>query len=719
MYLCELKSGVMIHYIYRCVMVALVAMLTGLGAVADVTSPRELRRHRLDSLQHKLERLNRNRDILAVQLDIFDLQESSRDKFDRAQDAYRTAVMLGDTITQLEMIMHQANAMWKDPQMLDSMMRKLAPYPSTPRVDEIRLFVDLLRTAIIVREDTSAIAGEEMKRLMSDFVKNPPSTASEKVKMLFSICTHLEPHTHGPMLIGYANSLFDIIETADFPVGAVRNLIYARAAPVFTNNNHPDIAVALDKKLLNVIDSLQRDYQARGREFRVFDTNRYICFKRLLGNYRVLKDEEVDQYYLAINDMARQNTSIKADVEKTHLPDAFYLLAKGNDREAIPLLLKAAEVEKNRIYSNYIYTALYEAATRTGNRDVQLGAALEMNRILQQQINDATRDRYNELQISYDIAQFQQQNSELEGEKLRAERRLYMWIVGIGTIVIVLLLAFAFVLWRQRNSQLRMSAKVQEVADRLRKEKSELFDTQQKLIEAHEVAHKADSLKTEFINNLSHEMSAPLNAISEYSRLIVDCIPDDNQNYLDRFANTIETNVKIVRALLGDVQDIATLESDTMMVRREPANIYNICETAIDNVFDNNSAANPNVEFRFNADDRPDQLVITDSQRVVQVLVNLLSNARKFTEKGFIDLEFCVDKDAGKATFTVTDSGIGIPADKADAVFGRFYKIDKNADGAGLGLYICRLIAGRLDGTIAVDTDYRGGGTRMIFTIPV
>ena len=102
---------------------------------------------------------------------------------------------------------------------------------------------------------------------------------------------------------------------------------------------------------------------------------------------------------------------------------------------------------------------------------------------------------------------------------------------------------------------------------------------------------------------------------------------------------------------------------------------------------------------------------------MAQVLINLLDNARKFTERGTITLDYQHDTSNNTVSFTVTDTGIGIPRAQEEDMFTRFRKLNSNAKGYGLGLYISRLIASLLGGTLKVDSAYRTGA-RFILTIP-
>ena len=105
-------------------------------------------------------------------------------------------------------------------------------------------------------------------------------------------------------------------------------------------------------------------------------------------------------------------------------------------------------------------------------------------------------------------------------------------------------------------------------------------------------------------------------------------------------------------------------------------------------------------------------------QRLQQILINLLSNANKFTTEGQITLEFRIDEKKQFVEFSVTDTGCGIPLEKQEKVFERFEKLNEYAQGTGLGLAICRITVEKLGGKIGVDKEYKAG-TRFVFTHPV
>ncbi len=109
----------------------------------------------------------------------------------------------------------------------------------------------------------------------------------------------------------------------------------------------------------------------------------------------------------------------------------------------------------------------------------------------------------------------------------------------------------------------------------------------------------------------------------------------------------------------------------------------------------------------------------TDPRRVQQILINLITNACKHTSQGEICVSSSLSANPGEVTFAVTDTGPGVPAEQADAIFDRFTKLNEFVQGTGLGLSICRDIASRMGARVFLDTTYDKGGARFVFVVPV
>ena len=234
----------------------------------------------------------------------------------------------------------------------------------------------------------------------------------------------------------------------------------------------------------------------------------------------------------------------------------------------------------------------------------------------------------------------------------------------------------------------------------------------EELLVAKEKAEESNRLKTAFLANMSHEIRTPLNAIVGFSSVLVsdDSSPAEKAQYCD----IIQKNSDLLLHLINDILDISRMESGKIKFVWEECDVVELCQTAL-----STAEYGRKTSALFLFETPVASLVIkTDAQRLKQVLINLLSNAAKFTPSGSIKLAIAIDKQHQQLEWSVSDTGCGIPSDKSDRVFERFEKLNEYSQGTGLGLAISRLIVENLGGKIWVDKDYTEGA-RFVFTHPL
>ena len=471
-------------------------------------------------------------------------------------------------------------------------------------------------------------------------------------------------------------------------------------------------------KLLHEIDSLQLSYEEEGRVYYNAPIHRYKSYRRMLGCFPVLSDSEVEDLYGKILSLADMNTTIAGDLERNERAHIYYAMATGDYQRAKKMLLKQIDSPAHTALRLSMLRMLKDAANKTGDGQILLEASQELNNELERQLDTKCQERTRELELVYDLSDLLHRNSQLEESSHLTTLRARTIVTVIGAVAFIGLALLAAMLYRQNRRNRRLAHHLRRANEKLQKERDDLKGIQEELTTLRDEARAADRRKTEFVNNMSHEVKVPLAAIAEYAQLITDCIPENQRAYLDRFASIINLNVKLVTRLVNDVLDTESIENDQLSLEIRPTAVNDICHLAIDNVFECGRPDKSDINFVFKPGADNSLLVETDGQRVSQVLVNLLTNAVKFSEKGTVTLSYTVDTAANKLEFTVTDQGIGIPDGQEEAIFDRFRRLDHTTPGFGLGLYISRLIASVLGGSLKVDTAYRGGA-RFVFTIPV
>ena len=283
-------------------------------------------------------------------------------------------------------------------------------------------------------------------------------------------------------------------------------------------------------------------------------------------------------------------------------------------------------------------------------------------------------------------------------KRLQSTRTILFFVLGILCIVVIFL-------WQQR----KLNAKLHRAKNKLNEQNRTLIKAEEELRKAKEVAEQSNWLKTMFIQNMSHEIRTPLNSIVGFSGVLVDML--DEKEDIGQYVALIESNSKLLLKLVGDILDISILDSE-VEIKHNAVDVNACCQASIDAA---GASFDPGVKLIF--EPACDELIINSNYNyIVQVLDNLLGNASKFTHEGSVTLAYEVKKEENQLSFTVTDTGIGIPVEEQERVFERFVKLDNFSQGAGLGLSICRIVAERLGGYLRIDKGYTQG-TRVIFCV--
>ena len=232
-------------------------------------------------------------------------------------------------------------------------------------------------------------------------------------------------------------------------------------------------------------------------------------------------------------------------------------------------------------------------------------------------------------------------------------------------------------------------------------------------------AEESERTKMRFLQNMSHEIRTPLNAIVGFSQMLAHQQENDDLTQAQRqeFVDLIDENTETLTTLIDDILLLSAIENGSAMkIRLSQCNVNAVCRRALSSV---KHRCPEGVRLYYTTEVANDFAIVCDSQRLQQVLVNFLTNAEKHTTSGEILLHASLSENPGKVTFSVTDTGEGVPAENAESIFNRFEKLDTFVQGAGLGLNICRMIAVRLNAIVKLDTSHPGPGARFVFIVPL
>ena len=328
--------------------------------------------------------------------------------------------------------------------------------------------------------------------------------------------------------------------------------------------------------------------------------------------------------------------------------------------------------------------------------------------------------KYIEVDDSLKIANEQLASSEyatlLNVEKLNAEKKELMLRTKekelsnkttlIFSLIILLAILFLF-LYRESRLNRRLKASESE----LRNKNEELTYSREELRKARDQAEATSQMKTTFIQSMSHEIRTPLNSIIGFSQVLSDHYGNEETK---EFVNIIKANTDDLLRLVTDVLALSELDQYNKLPTNIQTDINMICQLSIEVA---KMQKQDTVEFLFKPE-REKLIILSNPERISQLLANLAHNAIKFTTHGSIELTYSVLEAEKKLEISVTDTGIGIPKEKQEKVFERFYKMNSFSQGTGLGLSISRTIAEKLGGSLHIDSSYTDG-CRMVLTLPL
>lgn len=273
-------------------------------------------------------------------------------------------------------------------------------------------------------------------------------------------------------------------------------------------------------------------------------------------------------------------------------------------------------------------------------------------------------------------------------------------IIFVTVLIIVLISALCITIHLLRRSR-RLSAK--------------LVKQGKELLVAKYNAEEANHAKSRFIANISHEIRTPLNAVLGFSQLFANDQIELTAEERKQYAELIMTNGNMLLKLVDDVLEVSKIEAGKLKFNIGEHDVVALLNTAAKIAETNRKSAD--VEIRV-ATSISHLTIETDRERLLQVLANLTTNAKKCTEHGSITIALEKLPKDDMISISVSDTGCGIPKEKAEEVFERFRKLDSFRQGTGLGLSICKAFVEELGGKIWVDTTYTEGA-RFVFTHPI
>ena len=683
------------------------------ASAAGVSSPEAI----TATLEQQLSGIRNPADSILIMQNIFDLSLKYRPAVSDsiAEAIYRTARNADNSEVALDMLRQRANFNVRSDSMLQVLRQRAVRLAKSPDRDETVAFIDMQRNSYFALNLDDEQRRTRFHEELEQYTLRPPHDPYERIVLLHSVCVNMAREMRGEFLTDYMGRLSAMIDSLPSKSHALRNTYYVQAAIHFSRAGYPEKSLEADRKLLCTIDTMEMQYAAAGRPYRYYDAHRYIIYTRMLGNWSLLTPEQIEDYYRKAIHFRNNDRRAHDSYARSPRPDIYYAMAQKDYPTALCLLKECIDYPENSTYRRTFLKYLFEAGRAMGDNQTAMRAADEYFTLIEKELDSRINERYKELQVIYDVYEMQREYDRLDAERESNERAWHVRIIYISAAFILIMALLMLLLVRNYRRTRRLAASLAQSNATLMQERDHLRHSQLELTKARDHAMEQSNIKSDFIRNLNREVTIPLQAISEYTHLIVDCTDVTGKPYIQHYASLVTQNCALLQSIAADVIHMAEIDSDTLEIHPQQCDLFRVAQTAVDTAA---SQLGRHITITFD-ENSPHIDTFTDPHRLQQVLLNLLSNAAKFTAEGSVTVALdYADADRAKCRITVTDTGIGVPPEQAEHIFGRFVKLDKESQGVGLGLTISRQLTRLLGGDLVLDTHYRHGA-RFIVTLPL
>lgn len=628
----------------------------------------------IEKLRQELAKTDTHKDSIRILYDIFDLS-NRKDYMSICRELDQVAAHGGDIMVRLDMARQMANVNSKD-SIFAQIESNLKSIPDSKEKKETELFVRLRRLSASARNISEK---ERQERIASTIVHEDKKLDKYgKIERLFTICEYLSVFAKGELLVGYLDDLGLMIQESGIDNYSLKNIYHTECANIYSVTGNHEKAINSDRLLLREINNLEKSYKAQGRKYRNLDVNRFIIYRRMLSNYEALSLDEANELYMKILDLAEKNEDIKSTMEYNRRASAYHAMKNKRYAEAIPYIRRQLSIEDSHILRKRMLEMLVEAASAIGDKTNEDIARKELNAINREISTVAAKQKYNELQIRYDVSALREENAELELEKkndqIAATRRIMVFVIVGWVAFVAILIAFLAFWTRYRRNITDIASFVDTlVAERDAIKKRRYYDYARK-------TDGNDSL------DLYHNKAPKVGNIS------------DTVDYI-----------------INDVMFISSVALEDSRKYRQGVSVKEFIKDSISGV-ESGLSKNININVIY---PETDFEIKVDKECLQMLTDHILKLAVRMTpEGGSIGMECKEDTVSGMAKFVFKHSGDPIPEGKEEKMFENFFNYKELSEKGEAALTMVRMINFLTNCSLKSSAGHGSGG-KLVLMVPM
>ncbi len=470
----------------------------------------------------------------------------------------------------------------------------------------------------------------------------------EKVSRLFSLVATLGDQTQGEMLTKYLDDLDKALNSLPtLPNNYLRSRFNNIAAVSYWHNDKINKSIRADRNQLLYFNRLEQYYNSLGRKFKNFDHQRYLCLRRMVRNHANLSGKELNDYITQMNELAARNPDLADDLSTNASVRVGALMRDGNYEEALGLAEELVDSASTLYDKRFYLRQLIEVASLAGNKEIKRNAEVRNSHLLEEYVNYRTSERLRELQLLYDVNALRRQQIT---EKLHDERTQNKILVIAVAVLLGLSLTLGLLLFFECRMNRNRKKEAQDAIDDHKLMEKKLNKLKEELNEV----RRRETEKIQLMTYVHHELSTPLNSIVNYSRMIIDALPDDDSptaNYIQHFAEIISTNQQIIQDVVNDIHEFSMSNSKPIQGTKVPVDVNSVATIAVDTV---EPKLDPGVSIQLHKAPG-DPIVSTDPRRIQILLLACVDSMVRSISAGNIRVDVSVaDK---TCTFAISAPG--------------------------------------------------------------